>query len=207
MLSDFLKINGGLELKKACRIRDNAWEIMINNQGPPTIKMFHRIVEHLSQGNGTKKKAFTNALWKEILNLRGLPRTINMKIVKKPMPAPRRRFQMSGRYPRVYNPPKYTQWKREFAILVGDMGTIVGPCKIKVEYHESSKTLALGPHQKKGDIDNFDKAFLDALQMNGLLEDDKDVFSMESTKYTSFDDFVQFTIWFDELWPNEKGLV
>lgn len=207
MLSDFLELNGGLELKKGCKIRNSVWERMMNNEEPPSIKLFHQMVEYLSKGNGTKRKAYTQALWKEILKLRAFPRTINMKIMKKPMAAPRPRFQMSGRYPRVYNPPKYTQWKRQFAVLVGNMGTIVGPCKIKVQYHEKSKTLSLGPHQKKGDIDNFDKAFLDALQMNGLLHDDKDVFWMESRKYTSYDDFIEFSISYDEIWPNEKGLV
>ena len=204
MLSDFLTANGGIKLKKACSVRNNIWERMINNQAPPSVALFHRIVDHLSSGSPAKKKAYTDALWGEILKLWKPTRSINLTVMKKPMAAPRPRFRMNGRFPRAYNPPKYTQWKREFALLVGHIGRIVGPCRIYVEYHEKAKTLALGPHQKQMDIDNFDKAFLDALQVNGLLEDDKDVYWMDSRKYSSYADFIRFQIFFDEIWTNEK---
>lgn len=207
MLSDFLMVNGGLEIKRSCGIRNHIWDSMLNNERPPSIRLFNSIVKHLGKGNATREKAYKEALWREILKLTPLSRSINMKIMKEPMAAPRPRFVMSGRFPRVYNPPKYTLWKRQFALLVGNMGTIVGPCKIHVEYHELSKTKPLGPHQKQSDIDNFDKAFLDALQLNGLLNNDMDVFSMNSHKYSSYESCVTFRIWYDSITTNEKGLL
>lgn len=207
MLSDFLEINGGESLRKGCNIQHRMWGEMMRNERPPSRLMFNRIVDYLAKGNPTRKKAFRDALWEQILDLTRHPLSINMKVMVAPMPAPRPRLQMSGMFPRVYNPPKYTKWKRDFALMVGNIGHITGPCRIYVEYHTLAKSKPLGPHTKQADIDNFDKAFLDALQDNGLIDNDKDVYWMDSRKYNSFEDCVKFTIWYDTIYPNKKGLL
>ena len=66
---------------------------------------------------------------------------------------------------------------------------------------------ALGPHLGNKDIDNLDKSLLDALQLNGLIENDKFVYEMSSAKFYSYQNMIQFTIFFREKVENEKGVV
>ena len=208
MLSDFLTANGGEKIKKACYIQQRIWFEMMNNERAPSLKTFNRIVDYLADGQEYRVQAYRKALFDAILQMTKHLRRLDLCVHVQPMAAPRPRFSTQGRFGRVYNPPNYTAWKRNFSDLVGNVGMIVGPCTIEAEYHfKTGSSHVMGPHTTRKDIDNLDKALLDSLQLNGLLEDDKNVYQMTSTKLFGYQNKIKFIIRFDDIWTNKKGAV
>lgn len=197
-LSEFLKMNGGLELKKKCRIPQPMWDDLLNNVRPPSITTCENIIQCLGGKSLHKQRIYRDALWKCILyNARPIS-LFEMIVHISPCAAPRPRF---SRFGHPYNPKKYTQWKRKFSDLVGDIGVISGPCSISVEYYfKTSIGGDLGYHSKLKDIDNLDKSTLDALQLNGLIEDDKNVYEMNSIKFFGFEDKIKIKIRHNGFW-------
>ena len=85
--------------------------------------------------------------------------------------------------------------------MIGNIGTIDGMCHIKAGYFfKCPKAGTLGYHGNRKDIDNLDKALLDALQTNGLLQDDKYVYRMDSTKYYGFENKITIKIHHNGIW-------
>ncbi len=200
LLSEFLKINGGEKLKKACHIKESAWNNMMSNLCPPSKTISENIVQYLGKKSIVKQEAYRTALWNSILEIQKTTQVLDLTIYIKPHAAPRPRFT---KYGRIYNPSSYTDWKKRFSDLLGDIGTITDGCSIQAGYYfEVPSTGRLGYHTNQKDIDNLDKSLLDALQMNGLLEDDKTVYRMDSTKYFSFRDKITLKIFHSGFWTN-----
>lgn len=197
-LSEFLISNGNEELRKNCRITKPIWDDILNNQRVPSPRVCENIIKYLGGDSPTKQKIYRDALWRCILYDARPLSLLDLVVHIVPYAAPRPRFSRMGR---VYNPKKYTKWKRDLSALVGEIGTISGPCAIVAEYHFKTPTGGtMGYHTNPKDIDNLDKALLDALQMNGLIEDDKFVYRMDSSKYYGYQDKITIKIHHNGLW-------
>tara|TARA_B100000963_G_C22574166_1_gene647562 strand:+ start:934 stop:1539 length:606 start_codon:yes stop_codon:yes gene_type:complete len=200
LLSEFLKLHGDIKLKKACHIKCSLWNDMVANLRPPTRTTALNICNYLGGDSKEKIAKYQNMLFDSILEIQRPVQTLKMVLHIEPVAAPRPRFTKFGR---PYNPKSYTDWKKRFSDLVGDIGTITDGCTISARYYfQSTSTSSMGYHTKKKDIDNIDKAILDALQMNGLLEDDKTVYRMDSTKYYGFTNKIELEIKHNGFWTN-----
>ena len=198
LLSEFLKLNGGLELKKRARIKSQTWEDLLKNVYPPTRTICENIISYLGGDSDERKKYYSDVLWECILEIDKPTRVLDITVHVEPCAAPRPRFTRFGR---VYNPSKYTSWKKNLSNIIGNIGVISGPCWISAEYHfKCTNQSKLGYHTSVKDIDNLDKSVLDALQMNGLLLDDKIVYRMDSIKYFSFQNMIKLKIHHSGLW-------
>lgn len=208
MLSEYLLLNGGIEIKKACKIKKHTWEAMMRNERPPTITTFDNIVKYLSRNNPNNEHLYKKTLFRAIMASNKQTRSMDVIAHIEPKAAPRPRYSSRGKYGGIYNPSTYTAWKRRFAQVVGNLGVISGPCRIKVQYFwKTGKTNQFGPHTNNKDIDNLDKAFLDGLQLNGLLENDKNVYDMHSQKFYGYESKIHFQIYFNHIWTNKNGVV
>ena len=196
-LSEFLEQNGDIELKKNARIKNHIWKDLKENLYPPSKTICENIIRYLGGESVSKQQIYRDALWKCILEIDKPSQQLEMKLHIEPRAAPRPRFTRFGR---VYNPIKYTNWKKTLSNIVGDLGTISGGCWIKVDYYFCSPNAKLGYHTTQKDIDNIDKSLLDALQMNGLILDDKLVYRMDSTKYYGFKNMIHFVIHHSGIW-------
>lgn len=116
-----------------------------------------------------------------------------------PMPTPRPRLGKYG----VYNPSKYTKYKRNMLFLVmalhipkGDYGRL--ECTFHIPFPQSTakKRLIDGtPHRKKPDLDNYEKGLMDSLESAGILNNDSQIFSKESHKlYTTGNGYIEFKL-------------
>lgn len=200
LLNEFLKLHGDIKLKKACHIKESLWRDMMLNLRPPTKTIAENIIRYLGGDSVTKRDKYQTALFDAILKTKEPSEVLRMVVHIEPCAAPRPRFTKLGR---PYNPKKYTDWKKRFSDLVGDIGMITDGCFIVARYYfQCPSTSSLGYHTNKKDIDNLDKAVLDALQMNGLLEDDKTVYRMDSTKYYGFSNKIELEIHHHGYWTN-----
>jgi Holliday junction resolvase RusA-like endonuclease len=97
-----------------------------------------------------------------------------------PVPAPRAR---TGRYGQYY-PPKYKKFQRDMASEIGTLrwGTpLKGPIAVEIKLVCTQPKNPTRSYPCRGDIDNYSKGVLDAL--NGIAwVDDVQVTSLEVTK-------------------------
>lgn len=105
-----------------------------------------------------------------------------------PMPSPRPRVVVRGKFPSVYMPKDYMEWKAGVAAYVHDRMTEFpvpvseGPVEVSLVFHvERPKTTKLwGP---KPDIDNYAKSVLDAFNDSGVVwKDDCQVVRLVASK-------------------------
>lgn len=104
------------------------------------------------------------------------------------MPSPRPRVVVRGKFPTVYMPKDYMDWKAQVAAYVHDRAELFfapvpeGPVTVSLTFHvERPKTTKLwGP---KPDIDNYAKSVLDALNDSGVAwKDDCQVVTLHAHK-------------------------
>ena len=138
-------------------------------------------------------------------------------------PKPSQRPRLSGN--RIYVPgaSKNTQYFSRFVLpTLGDLW-IDKPCRVKLDLYiktppsftKTQKMLAemklLRPWTHTGDIDNFDKTYLDSIQGNmkrghkGIMFDDCLVYELDSKKYYSMRPRVEMTIIYMHKIP--KGIM
>ena len=105
-------------------------------------------------------------------------RVESLKIPLAPVPASRPRVSRWG----TYYGKKYTQWRKEAAqLLAGNYVPFTGPLVVQVAHvcERPKKSPRVWPLP---DIDNLDKAILDALTTAGIWEDDSQIIELHSTK-------------------------
>lgn len=108
-----------------------------------------------------------------------------------------------GKYGNAYNPPKYTQHKKELAELLKKTGIAKGNYEyVRMHFYFPYPTaqpnkdrVDLAPMNKKYDIDNLVKSFLDAMQDAGIVDNDsmicgiyaEKVFTVEKKGWIEFE--------------------
>lgn len=105
-----------------------------------------------------------------------------------PMPCPRPRIAMRGRFPVAYSPKDYQQWKKAAAdhfVALIDVLEMDEPISEQVAVE--IKCVAARPKTTKlaaprPDVDNYAKAVLDAITDAGLWADDSQVVKLVVTK-------------------------
>lgn len=103
-----------------------------------------------------------------------------------PMPCPRPRIALRGRFPTAYYDKKYVAWKEEAEKLLttirGDRAAHTSPVAVTVRFfcHRPRTTKLLTP---KGDIDNYVKALFDAMTKAGWWTDDTLVYHVDAEKH------------------------
>ena len=112
-------------------------------------------------------------------------------IMVKPMACPRPRFTKFGR---PYNPIEYTKWKQRIAEIVSTWDSYLFPIELDMEFHFVTKSAIWGPHDKKPDIDNLTKAFMDGAQLGGLYADDCQVYKITASKFYSYQEMIKVTV-------------
>ena len=94
---------------------------------------------------------------------------------------------------RAYTPPRTAQWEREAAHLANlqwQGEPLREPCSVEVDYwfrrpqrlRWKTKPMPAQLWPCRGDVDNLCKALLDALQLGGVLYDDRIVVSLSARK-------------------------
>jgi len=77
---------------------------------------------------------------------------------------------------RKFKTPKYKQWREDVGWLIRKRKPIKW-CKIELDFYIKHFTTT--------DVDNLIKPILDALQENGVIENDKYIVSIKATKHRS----------------------
>lgn len=106
-----------------------------------------------------------------------------MKLELNPIPCPRPRIAVRGRFPTAYYPKSYQDWKDEAKkLLKKQIETYFeGPVELTVWFYVTRpKTTKLA--LPKADIDNFEKSFMDALTQAEAWVDDTLVGNLNSRK-------------------------
>ena len=169
------------------------------NLRPPSKTIAENIACYLGGDSLTKRDKYRQSLFQAILKTQEPTEVLRMVIHIEPCAAPRPRFTKFGR---PYNPKSYTDWKKRFSDRWVRLNDNRWMLHCSWYYFQSTSTSSLGYHTNKKDIDNLDKAVLDGLQMNGLLEDDKTVYRMDSIKYYGFSNKIEFEIHHHGYWTN-----
>jgi len=111
-----------------------------------------------------------------------------------PKPQARPRAFKRGNHAAVYSP--VTEWRNDVKYAAAQQEPIKGAVKVQIHYYfhrpksdygtgrNSDKIKNSAPQQmiKRPDLDNLNKAVLDALQDGGILADDSAVVQLESMK-------------------------
>lgn len=105
-------------------------------------------------------------------------------IVINPIPCPRPRIALRGRFPVAYYPKAYAEWKTEAAALITEArteppatGPLILTARFAVKRPKSTKLTA-----PKADIDNYLKALMDAMTAAEVWEDDAQVVVVNASK-------------------------
>lgn len=105
-------------------------------------------------------------------------------IALEPLPCPRPRIAVRGKFPTAYYPASYQTWKTEAAALLRALAPatpLAGPLKVDVAFlatRPKSTKLA----RPKPDIDNYLKSLFDALTQAGWWVDDSQVVHVDARK-------------------------
>ncbi len=103
------------------------------------------------------------------------------KIIIEPLPTPRPKVSVRGGHPSAYYPAKYNTYIQELVLRLRALRIkeIEGLISISVIFTMTKTRTGKSP-RPKGDVDNYLKGFLDALQKAGIIKNDADV--VELTK-------------------------
>ncbi len=102
-----------------------------------------------------------------------------------PLPCPRPRIAVRGKFPTAYYPASYQTWKNEAAkqLSTNDRAGLPfkGPLRVSIEFiaKRPKSTKLAAP---KADIDNYMKSLFDALTQAGWWEDDSQVVQVSARK-------------------------
>ena len=124
---------------------------------------------------------------------------MTIPIRARPMGRPRAVVMGRGRSARILTPLKDRVWQDKAAILIiqeRPQRVLIGMTSIKAWFYfsppkswskkkraEAMNNTTIRPQGKEGDLDNLAKNLLDVLQTVHLLENDKDVVSMDLAKF------------------------
>lgn len=111
-----------------------------------------------------------------------------------PKPQSRPRAFVRGKHAAVYSP--VTEWRNDVKYAAAQQEPVQGAVKVMIVYHFHRPKSHYGTGKNSGilkdsspywmtkrpDLDNLNKAVLDALQDGGLLRDDSAVVHLESMK-------------------------
>ena len=132
---------------------------------------------------------------------------ITFKVLGTPKPQSRPKAFSRGKFTSVYSP--VTAWRNDVKYaankLFEDQGKIVGAMIVEIEYYFKRPDSHYGTGKnsdivkksspkrmvKRPDLDNLNKAVLDAMQDSGLIGDDSAVVRLISTKHYVFKDYVE----------------
>lgn len=119
--------------------------------------------------------------------------SISIMVKGHPIAQPRPRAMIRGGKVHVYNKDTSKAWKESIMIGFRKYSNleIDSPVRVVIGYYfKRPKSLLRKkdlfdpfPHTKKPDLDNLDKAVLDALTELGVWKDDSLVYSLHSAKY------------------------
>jgi Holliday junction resolvase RusA-like endonuclease len=117
-----------------------------------------------------------------------------VEVIADPVAQPRPRATVVAGRPRIYNPPTTKAYKSQiinlFVRIPGRYEQGV-PVKVTIDYYfdrpksmnrkkDEDKIIC---HTKKPDLDNLNKAVLDALSESGIWHDDRQVADLRSRKF------------------------
>ena len=109
---------------------------------------------------------------------------INVFVTGKPRAQPRAR---KGKYGKFYNPGTAVGWQEAIINTIRakcpGLVPIDEPTQVEITYYFLGQQGE--PHTKKPDIDNLNKAILDALQAGNIITDDKLIYEIHATKLYS----------------------
>lgn len=112
-----------------------------------------------------------------------------------PIPCPRPRIAVRGRFPVAYYPESYKKWKEQAKGLIEKqqvqkrLGTLEVHITCNIKKPRTSKR-----YSPKGDVDNYAKSVLDALTAAGVWDDDDQVVSLTVIKRFWATDSIQISI-------------
>ncbi len=116
-------------------------------------------------------------------------------IAVSPLPTPRPKVALRGRYPVAYYPKKYNDYYDSLVAMIEalNLPTFSTPVSISADFFiEKARTSKLT--EPKADIDNLLKGLMDSLQKAGVLEDDKIVVELRKITKQFGEPRIAFTI-------------
>lgn len=105
------------------------------------------------------------------------------KLAIDPLPCPRPKIAVRGRFATAYYPKPYEDWKKACARLLKDMNKPGELEHINLTchfYRQQPKTTKLS--RPRGDVDNYVKSLMDALTTAEWWSDDEDVIKLTVSK-------------------------
>lgn len=105
-----------------------------------------------------------------------------------PMPSPRPRARVNGRFANIYMPPEYVDWKDEVAAAIRATLSPVDPEQFEAPVTVTAEFVCLSPKTTKlpfpkPDLDNYLKSLLDAATESATLwKDDCQVNATKASK-------------------------
>lgn len=102
-----------------------------------------------------------------------------------PVPCPRPRIALRGRFPCAYYPAVYTKWKKEAVEFLANsmpaLGPFSGPLQLRAVFHVERPRTSKLDHPKP-DIDNYLKSLMDAITEAGWWNDDSQIREVHAEK-------------------------
>jgi Holliday junction resolvase RusA-like endonuclease len=116
-----------------------------------------------------------------------------------PLPCPRPRIAVRGKFPTAYYPASYQKWKNDAAerlVVLKPEKQFTGPLRVVIGFAaERPKSTKLT--HPKSDIDNYMKSLFDALTQAGWWVDDSQVVQVKALKYWAapgLEGYIRFSI-------------